>query len=213
VLPWLAAFDGGDVAAGLLSVLPEGLERFLLLDLGTNGELALYDRGRLTVTAAAAGPAFEGSSRGGGASAVLDDLAKLRREGALDKSGLLAANAPDWFTQKEIRDLQLAKSAVRAGLEILLDTAGLRYEELDAVYLAGGIGQAMNPESARAVGLLPPGGQVRAVGNASLGGAVRLLLAPRSANEDLQRIRSSCTELNLAAHPRFQMFFVEHLEL
>ncbi|MCL2344152.1 MAG: ASKHA domain-containing protein [Firmicutes bacterium] len=213
IVPWFAGFVGGDITAGLLSILPGAPERFLLIDLGTNGEMALYDHGRLTVTATAAGPAFEGSSHGGGASGVLDDLARLVREGAVDETGLLADSAPALFTQKEIRDLQLAKSAVRSGLEILLETAGLDYETLGPVYLAGGIGQALCVDSAVTVGLLPAElkDKVRAVGNASLGGAARLLLSPERARADMGKLFAAVSEINLADHPRFNELFIENM--
>ncbi|MDR1669345.1 MAG: ASKHA domain-containing protein [Oscillospiraceae bacterium] len=207
IVPWLSAFVGGDIAAGILYVMPRGARRFLLADLGTNGELALFDGGKVTVTSTAAGPAFEGSGRPGGASKVLDDLAALVRRGLVDETGRLSDESV--FTQKEIRGLQLAKSAVRTGIEVL----GLSGGELDAVYLAGGIGQAMKAESAADVGLLPSGmvPLVRAVGNASLGGAARLLLSPGEAAADLRGLTENVTEINLAAHPRFQELFMEHM--
>jgi len=213
ILPWLAAFVGGDITAGLLYVLPEGQERFMLVDLGTNGEMALYDRGRLIVTSTAAGPAFEGGASRGGASGVMDELARLVREGFVDETGLLACGSPGSFTQKEIRDLQLAKSAVRSGLEILLETAGLDYEALGAVYLAGGIGQAMDVDSAVTIGLLPRElrAKTRAAGNASLGGAARMLMAPKGAEADMEKLRAAEEEINLAAHPRFNELFMEHM--
>ncbi|MDR1130993.1 MAG: ASKHA domain-containing protein [Oscillospiraceae bacterium] len=213
VVPWLSAFVGGDIVAGLLHMPEAKQSRFLLVDLGTNGEMALYDKGKLTVTSTAAGPAFEGSAHGGGASAVLDDLAALVRAEYVDETGLLTSGAPELFSQKEIRDLQLAKSAVRAGLEILLDSAGLDCDAIDAVYLAGGIGQAMDVNSAVTVGLLPAGlgGKSRAVGNASLGGAARLLLAPVRTAADMEKLLAAAREINLAKHPRFNELFMEHM--
>ncbi|MCL2004495.1 MAG: ASKHA domain-containing protein [Oscillospiraceae bacterium] len=209
LLPWLAGFVGGDILAGLLYVPRKS--RFLLIDLGTNGEMALYDNGKLTVTATAAGPAFEGGSQLGGASGVISALARLVRTGAIDETGLLEGESV--FTQKEIRSLQLAKSAVRSGLEILLDSAGLETASLDAVYLAGGIGQALNAEDAADIGLLPPKltGRVSAVGNASLGGAARLLLSPARARQDMDALLSAVTEINLAEHPRFNDLFMESM--
>ncbi|MDR2737291.1 MAG: ASKHA domain-containing protein [Gracilibacteraceae bacterium] len=179
VVPWLSGFVGGDITAGLLSVLTEGKRCFVLIDLGTNGEIALYNDGSLTVTSVAAGPAFEGA-KGGTASGLLDDLALLVREGLVDKKGRLRENST-LFTQREIHDLQLAKSAVRTGFEVVLESANLSIRELDAVYLAGGIGQAMKVSGAVAVGLLPETieDRVQAVGNASLSGAARLLLPRR----------------------------------
>ena len=222
--PWLAAFVGGDILAGLLSVLPRKDKRFLLIDLGTNGELALYNEGRLTVTATAAGPAFEGSGYNNeaslrmGASAVIGNLAELVRTGVIDETGLLSENVDKgtvFLSQKEIRDLQLAKSAVRSGLEILLDSADLIYNDLDTVYLAGGIGQAINIDSAITIGLLPKEikEKVIPIGNASLGGAVRLLLAPDKTSVDMNKLLANFTEINLAEHPKFNDLFMKHLAL
>ncbi|MDR1704775.1 MAG: ASKHA domain-containing protein, partial [Clostridiales bacterium] len=139
VLPWLAAFIGGDITAGLILTRAMGKDRFLLIDLGTNGEMALYNRGELSVASAAAGPAFE-SDQNRGASDVISCLAGLIRDGIMDGTGLLSGES--LLTQKQIRALQLAKSAIRSGLEILIKSSGLEPSDLEAVYLAGGIGQA-----------------------------------------------------------------------
>jgi len=199
---------GGDVMAGLLHVLREGKRRFLLIDLGTNGEMALADGYKLIVTSTAAGPAFE--SGRGGASGVIHTLAELVRGGIVDETGLLEGNAA--LTQKQIRDLQLAKSAVRSGLEILLAAAGLAYGDLDAVYLAGGIGQTMDVRDAVDIGLLPDAlrEKARAVGNASLGGAALLLRAPQAAAADMARLQTA-EEINLAEHPMFNDCFMEYM--
>ena len=215
IVPYIGAFVGGDVTAGLLYAQSEGISpqgtpsRFLLADLGTNGEMALWDDGKLWVASAAAGPAFEGGISGS-ASSVLDALAHLVREGGIDETGRLREGARSPFTQKQIRDLQLAKSAVRTGVEILLAEAGLAYDALDAVYLAGGIGQALDPQSAVTAGLLPSAQKARAVGNASLGGAAMILLDPdrMGAAKGLAR---NAQEINLAAHGRFNELFVEYM--
>jgi uncharacterized 2Fe-2S/4Fe-4S cluster protein (DUF4445 family) len=209
-MPWLSAFVGGDITAGLLHVLQYGKERFLLIDLGTNGEMVLYNSGILTVTSAAAGPAFEGGH--GNASGVIHELARLVRTGAVDETGLL--NGESVFTQKDVRDLQLAKSAVRSGLDILLGgAAGLTYDGLDAVYLAGGIGQAMDVNDAADIGLIPRElcGKTIAVGNSSLGGAARLLLSPSQTADVLRDLLKGCNEVNLAAHPRFGELFIQNM--
>ncbi|MCL1845010.1 MAG: ASKHA domain-containing protein [Defluviitaleaceae bacterium] len=238
IIPWLTPFVGGDITAGLLHVLPlaaaAGKKRFILIDLGTNGEMVFYDNGKLTVAAAAAGPAFERTR--GGASAAISGLARLIRSGAVDETGFLAPRAcvagdtcsrsrmqlkiddvSDTekydiinFSQKKIRDLQLAKSAVRSGLEILLEAAE---GEPDALYLAGGMGANIDADDAAAIGLIPPYfcDKTIAVGNSALGGAVRLLLSPESARNDLQEILKKPTEIILAEHPNFEKLFIQHI--
>ena len=218
IFPWIAAYVGGDITAGLALILPDGRERFLLIDLGTNGEMALYNRGELIVTATAAGPAFEqtvaasgqGSPAFGSASGVITALAELVREGRLDDTGALEDE--EVFTQKQVRDLQLAKSAIRSGLEILLEVAGLTYHEVDMVYLAGGIGQAMVIADALTIGLIPPEMQDKATpaGNACLGGAAAVLANPKGL-EYATRLIGSATEINLATHPKFNDYFMEYM--
>ena len=211
VIPWLAAFIGGDIVAGLLHTLLLEAECFILIDLGTNGEMALYRHGELYVTSTAAGPAFEGAARGGGASGVIHDLAELVRQSTVDETGLL--NGEACFSQKQIRDLQLAKSAIRSGLEILLKTVDLRYDALDAVYLAGGIGQAVNTVDAADIGMIPSClvQKTIPVGNASLGGAVRMLLSPARTYKDTEKLLNAAHELNLAAHPLFNNYFMDYM--
>jgi len=213
-VPWVSGFIGGDVTAGLLYLSRGGRRRFLLADLGTNAEMALYDNGRTVATAAAAGPAFETAAAGLGVSGVVRALAGLFRSGLVDETGRLAPGAPSVFSQREIRDLQLAKSAVRTGLELLLETAGMGYGELDAVYLAGGAGQAMNPDDAAAIGLLPAAllPKARGAGNTALGGAAAFLTAPKRAAADIEGLLAAAEGINLAAHPRFQAHFLRFID-
>ncbi|MCL2355527.1 MAG: ASKHA domain-containing protein [Defluviitaleaceae bacterium] len=213
-IPHLSPFIGGDVVAGLLYVMnmPDALPSFLLLDLGTNGETALYNNGKITTASAAAGPAFERTR--GGASATIAELARLVRIGAIDETGLYKSESrPDeksHLSQKKIRDLQLAKSAVRSGLEILIEESG----EPRTVFLAGGIGEAMRVADAVEIGLIPPhfAEKTVAVGNSSLGGAIRMLVEPAAAQKDLDEILQNHAEIILAEHPRFNDLFIKFLD-
>ena len=211
ILPWLGGFVGGDITAGLLQVLPMGANRFILIDLGTNGEMALFDNGRLFVAGTAAGPAFESGQADDGASGTINRLAQLVRQGDIDETGLLESDSI--FTQEQIRNIQLAKSAIRSGLEILLEISGLSYDDIDAVYLAGGIGQAIHVDDAAAIGLIPHELAVKteAVGNASLGGAALMLLAPLWARDEVVKLLSDVSEVNLATHPRFNEYFMDFM--
>jgi len=60
-----------------------------------------------------------------------------------------------YVNQRDIREVQLAKSAIRSGIEILIRHAGIMYEDIDKVYIAGGFGNYMSIESAAAIGLIP----------------------------------------------------------
>ena len=216
IIPWIGAYVGGDITAGLIYLLPEKKSCFLLMDLGTNGELALYKSGQLTVTATAAGPAFEqpvmtAKERFQGASTVISALANLIREGEINRKGLLKSESI--FTQPQVRELQLAKSAIRAGLEILLKQEQLCFDDIEAVYLAGGVGQAVNVRDAITVGIMPfeLKSKTIPVGNACLGGAVAFLQRPKQAQKDLEMLLLDVKEINLAASRHFSEYFVEYM--
>ena len=115
------------------------------------------------------------------------------------------------LTQRDVRRLQLAIGAIRAGLRLLCEAAETSVAELDAVYLAGGFGGALNRTNARRVGLLPPeipDARIVDCGNSSLFGAVDVLtkrLSWAKVTETLDRVAT----LDLATDPRFAETFAE----
>ena len=113
---------------------------------------------------------------------------------------------------EDVRQLQLAKAAVAAGIEILLQAAGIDAEEVEEVLLAGGFGNALNPVSAAAIGMIPPELQERTagIGDAALSGAAMILLDPRRLHE-LETIRNRCQYLELSGHPDFNRIFTEKM--
>lgn len=259
IVPCISAFVGGDIVAGLYAcgLLMCGSEKeparhtakkqnydehetaTLLIDLGTNGEMAITDGERMIVTATAAGPAFEG---GAGAGIVGSDMvactAELLRQGIMDETGLLAepyftagisAQIADkghyrftpgrsgqqlYLTQSDIRSLQMAKAAVRAGVEILLGQ--MNEQRAEHVCLAGGFGYYLDVEAAFAIGLLPEHmrGRVRAVGNTSLEGAYRIgrdLWQGKTDGKGLERSISSIDSINLAKQPDFEELYIRYM--
>ncbi len=105
----------------------------------------------------------------------------------IDKKGLLAKkwnkvlpfeNTDFGLTQKDIREFQLAKGAIRGGIDTLLHEAGLSYEDLDEILLGGGFGSFIDGHSAQCVGMLPPVGdeKIAALGNTAAKGAAMALL-------------------------------------
>ncbi|MEA4822771.1 MAG: ASKHA domain-containing protein [Clostridiaceae bacterium] len=258
----ISAFVGGDITAGILSTaLCEGDRPCLLVDIGTNGEMALWDGKRLLCCATAAGPAFEGAgiSRGmtaqdgaiskvsvegkrivtqtvGDAKAVgicgsglLDAVAAFLQLGLIDETGYIDEDADTegyitedgdlrigatdvLFTQKDVRAVQLAKSAICSGMETLMETAGLTADSLGAVYLAGGFGTVLNPASAEAIGLLPRGYAAKtvAVGNAAGMGAAAVL-RNRSLLNYSEELAQEARTMPLAENPVFMEKFVENM--
>jgi uncharacterized 2Fe-2S/4Fe-4S cluster protein (DUF4445 family) len=167
-------------------------------------------------------------------SGLLDVVAHLRLADLLDSKGRLAgphireAGEPGdrefviaaeietangravTVTQRDIRELQLAKGAIRCGIEILLQDAGLTATDLDQVIVAGAFGTYIDVESAMIIGLLPrvPPDRVSQVGNAAGTGARLALIsgAYRDEGRDLaQRVRY----IELARMPRFMRTFAE----
>jgi len=118
------------------------------------------------------------------------------------------------ISEVDVALLLQAKAAIGAGIEILLETAGLHASDLGRVYLAGGFGMHLNVAHAIAIGLLPGlrGEQVRVVGNTSLAGAL-LALVDRTTLDEMENLRTQMEviELNLAAD--FEDRYIEHLTL
>ena len=256
--PSVAGYVGADLVAAARAVdLDRRDKPALLLDLGTNGEMALGDRNGVLACATAAGPAFEGAAIscgiGGVAGAVdslswredgrlaattigglppigvcgsgiIDAAACLVRAGIVDDTGALAdgwsggyplvrsGNAVLRFTQADFRQIQLAKAAVAGGIATLLRERGIGFGDVDAVFLAGGFGSYLRPQSAAAIGLIPPEllPKVEAVGNAAGHGAVRLLLF-RDELELMERFARSVRYVELSSNPFFSERFIEEM--
>jgi len=117
---------------------------------------------------------------------------------------------PIALTQRDVRQLQLAKGAMRAGVEVLLGEAGVRAEDLDRILLAGAFGSYIDRRSAVRVGLVPalPLSRIHAVGNAAGAGAV-LALASTDEREKATRVARGARHVELSSRPDFQTQFME----
>ena len=111
-------------------------------------------------------------------------------------------------TQNDVRAIQLAKAALRAGIDLLIDHAGAT--DLHDIRLAGAFGAHIDPLHAMVLGLVPdcPLGGVRSVGNAAGGGAVRALLS-RTLRSELEDAARRVVKIETATEPRFQELFVQ----
>jgi len=112
----------------------------------------------------------------------------------------------------DIRELQLAKAAVRAGAETLLAASGVSAAELDGVYLTGGFGAGLNIKNAIALGILPEvsAEKIRVLGNCSGAGAVRALLEP-TAYGSLKSAAAKAQTVSLDGNPEFTERFMEYM--
>jgi uncharacterized 2Fe-2S/4Fe-4S cluster protein (DUF4445 family) len=111
------------------------------------------------------------------------------------------------LAQSDIRELQLAKGAMAAGLRML---AGGGVEKL---YLAGAFGNYIRQASARTIGLLPEDLPVEPAGNSALRGARMLLLAPGTRQARVRKIAALSRHVELAADPDFQYLYAEMMGL
>ena len=152
-------------------------------------------------------------------SGVADVLAGLLALGRLDETGLLDDGEEAWtlapgvaFTQGDVRQVQLAKSAVRSGIETLMARAGLTAEDLAELAIAGGFGSYLSLDSAAAIGLIPPAlkPRCRVLGNAALAGA-SMLLRSRPLLEESAALAKSAVTADLATDPIFMEQYVEQM--
>lgn len=117
-----------------------------------------------------------------------------------------------YLTQKDIRQIQLAKGAIRTGVDLLLARGGITSETLDKIYIAGGFGNFLNPVSMERIGLLPKHSSDKVVfcGNASIGGSIRLL-TDKSSRTFLEGALHDMEHLQLGDSPEFMSCFIKNL--
>ncbi len=161
-------------------------------------------------------------------SGVLDGLAALYSAGLLDKGGRMskelgihAGSGQREFiicdqerhisiTQGDVRELQLSKSAIRSGIQILLEAGGLTDNDIDRVIIAGSFGTYLNVESAITVGMLPPLPRdcITQIGNAAGMGAKLTLISTRK-REKAKQIARRSRYIELATAPGFMPTFTQ----
>jgi uncharacterized 2Fe-2S/4Fe-4S cluster protein (DUF4445 family) len=114
------------------------------------------------------------------------------------------------ITQKDIRELQLAKGAMMAGIRLLMEKLGLREQDIKEVYLAGAFGNYVKPESALAIGLLPAfkNAVITQVGNAAGSGAKMALLSVKALKEAV-KVAEQIEYIELAKAPHFHQEFLK----
>lgn len=260
--PNVAGYVGADHVAMLLATRTADFDQTTLaIDIGTNTEICLNHRGKLTSVSCASGPAFEGAHIKFGmraapgaiehvrlendrleiqtigaeapvgvcGSGLLDVVAQLRLNGLLDRSGRMGEHPrirrepvaefilaerpgqdPLTISQKDVRELQLAKAAIRAGIQALVSAVGLAEDDIEQVIVAGAFGTFIDIGSAVTIGMLPnlPLERFSQVGNAAGTGA-RLALISTSQRARAAEIARQDGYIELARVPNFQRKFAE----
>ncbi len=186
-------------------------------------ERAWADGGRIGVATIGDRPAV-----GICGSGILDLIAVAHALGILDDGGRLASShpavglvgteraillAPDvHITQSDIRAVQLAKSAIRTGVDLLLEQAGIGEQAIERFVLAGAFGSFIDVRSALRIGMLPDlaRGRISQVGNAAGVGITRML-ASRAERAAARELAARCRYLELSARPQFQKRFMRNI--
>ncbi len=197
------AFEGARISCGMA---------------GTEGAISAYGPEGFTVL---------GDVRPAGicGSGLIDILAHLLDRGILSRDGLLSGDyvvvpgeetesgRPISVTRQDIREVQLAKAAVAAGIRVLLDEAGLEFEAIDRVYLAGGFGNYIRPGNAMKIGLIPSqlAGKIVPLGNTSGTGAVLALKSTRF-NEVIAGVLARTRYIELSGHEGFTEAFALNMD-
>lgn len=256
VCPGISTYVGGDIVAGMYALELDKKEKpCVLIDLGTNGEMAVGCGERFMCASTAAGPAFEGGNivcgtgsipgavcgvelvqdrvktktigdkkpAGICGTGVIEAVYELKKADIIDETGLmddpyfeegflLSEEGDIRLYQKDVREIQLAKSAVRAGLETLLLRYGVSYQDIEKIYIAGGFGYKMDIGKASDIGLLPAEcrDKIEAAGNTCLKGAVKYLL-DKYASERTEKIKTHSEEIQLSNDRQFQEYYMEYM--
>jgi uncharacterized 2Fe-2S/4Fe-4S cluster protein (DUF4445 family) len=252
--PAISAYVGPDIVCGLVATGLGAHGRVgLLVDVGTNGEMALAVGQQLWCCSTAAGPAFEGAEISCGMPALpgaIDevwadpaapgglrcttighqrakglcgtgligavnaglDLGLIDSTGAMTGGPLAIGDSTVQLTQADVRQLQLAKAAIAAGLDTLLHQAGLTAEQVDSLQLAGGFGSYLQPGPAAGIGLIPAAlaGRASPGGNTALTGAILLTVSSAARRTAEQRARVA-QEVGLATHPVFLERYIDQM--
>ena len=255
MLPGISTYVGADIVSGIIACgMDQSEEVCMLIDLGTNGEMAIGNKDRILSASTAAGPAFEGGNISCGVAGVpgaissvdiaedgsvtigtigdkdpiglcgtgvLEVVYEMLKAEYMDETGLLEDEYIDdgfplsddvVFTDQDVREVQLAKSAIRAGAETLMEEYGVGYDDISALYLAGGFGQKINLQKAAGIGLLPEELLVRtkAVGNSSLAGAV-MIAKDETLKERFAHVADYSEEVSLTGNPTFNDLYMEYM--
>jgi uncharacterized 2Fe-2S/4Fe-4S cluster protein (DUF4445 family) len=190
------AFEGGRISTGMRAAAG-AIHRVAI----ENGRLRCHALGNVPPRGLC------GSGLVDAAAAALD-LALIRPDGRLANGPIVLAPGVS-LTQADIRELQLAKAAVAAGIRIVLKRLGASPGDVRRLSLAGAFGNYVSPSSARRIGLIDfPDEKLEQAGNTALAGAKMSLFAH---NRDFAGLRARVEHVSLAADPEFQDIYIEEM--
>ncbi len=198
------AFEGGKITSGMPG-LPGAIEK-----------VVISPEGSITCQVIGDVPA-EGICGSG----LINLLSELIRTGRVNRLGRFehdekeidlssAGGEKILFTESDINELAQAKGANVAGLHVVFNKYGIRFDDVDIFYLAGGFGRHLDVESSKRIGLIPniDSSKILQVGNAAIEGACIALLS-RSKRMELEDLVKRVTHCRLETDPNFFDYFVE----
>ena len=152
---------------------------------------------------------------------ITELTAELLAGGIIDETGLMRSEYFEngfpvtkniRFTQNDVREVQLAKGAVRASCDTLLKHTGLSWDDLENIYLAGGFSYYMDMEKGARIGLFPKSciGRIKTVGNTSLGGALTFA-SDKNAETHIKAIIDRAQTIELAGTTEFNELFIQEM--
>lgn len=154
-------------------------------------------------------------------SGIIETVSELLRNGIIDGHGNMAEEYDGVFTlcpgvavtQDDVRQVQLAKSAIRAGLETLVETAGIRISDVKRLYVAGGFGKNLNVEKCCGIGLIPSELKDKCVlsGNTSLSGAIKYACGEIT-DEMIRDVKARTRTVNFAGLEKFRDKFIDYMD-
>lgn len=160
---------------------------------------------------------------------VISLLCLMRKTGALDETGLIIpegifapyitkgeriqlGNSNIFFTQEDVRAVQLAKAAIAAGLETLLHEGRIKKEQINMFYLCGGFGSRIDCEEAAGIGLIPAALVQKAVtaGNGAGAGAAAMVMS-QALRQEAEQLAREAIEISLSESAYFMEQYLEQM--
>lgn len=151
------------------------------------------------------------------ASGIIDAVSFMLKKDILKNDGYLEkdfeiGDSGVFITPKDIREIQLAKSAIKSGIETLLSECNIKLEEIKTVYIAGALGNSVNIDNCIKIGLFPriSKSKFRLIGNASLEGAYKIA-RDFSLIENATEIAKRAEHIELALLDEFTKKYIENI--
>lgn len=207
------AFEGGNISCGMASI-PGVISHVFMEETGKAGFQVIGEAdGENKKKQQAIGICGTG---------MIDLVYELRKHQMIDEHGTYSDLYFDTgyelagkvkFTQNDIRELQMAKAAIRAGVDILVKKAGIAFDEVDNCYLAGGFGTKIDITKAAGIGLIPKELEMKTIpaGNTVLAGTKEVLLG-RISKEELEKIQTMAEVINLAEENDFEELYLSYMD-